>query len=162
MINNERVAWMMTIKDDEWRLNKVVYEGFSSHELTLLKLALEPAYMLSDYDGPVKFCKGKNTKNNTEETPAAVISWFPNIFTPKITVSPEVFLQNDVENYLGITLLHELIHAKQGFWRIFWENLVWSICRKKGFPPFEEEAYNSVNIWWDKKDSVTVMQSRGE
>jgi hypothetical protein len=144
--------WIIDIKNGSWNVCRThSNNGFTSSQMLILKPVLEVAYTLSEYKGAVRICRGKKTSIYTEETPAAVIGWFPNIFKPKITIAPEVFDKNDIENFLGITLTHELIHARQGCLRVFWENFIWTILRKNGDPPIEEEAYNSVNLWWDYK-----------
>lgn len=65
---------------------------------------------------------------------------------PTVTLFPSIMDQDDDE-LLGMTIGHELIHCRQGFWRIWWQNLIWCLLRRPGYPPVEEEAYNIVNIW---------------
>jgi hypothetical protein len=125
--------------------------GFNSDELRTIGPALNLALKLTQFNGKIRIYRGRPNPNYTEETPAAEISWFPNPFIPKIVIAPEVFAESDTYNNLGITLTHELIHARQGVWRIFWESLVWYITGQNGYPKFEEEAYDSVNIWWDNQ-----------
>jgi len=126
--------------------------GFQKYELDVLLPALEQAYRLAGYHGAVDIYRGKTSPYTNEETASAVISW-PFIFgKPKIVIAPEIFDYNDAYNYLGLTLTHELIHARQGVWKVFWQNLIWTVLMKHGEPPIEEEAYNSVNLWWDNID----------
>jgi len=131
--------------------NKIDGNGFGNTELKIIREALSPAIKLAKFGGKINVYRGKPNPNYTEETPSAEISWFPNPFIPKIVIAPEVFAKPDAYNNIGITLTHELIHARQGVWRIFWESLVWYIMNRKGYPSFEEEAYNSINLWWDNQ-----------
>lgn len=74
----------------------------------------------------------------------AITSW-PFLTIPIIRLLPSAFDQSDDD--LGITIAHELVHCKQGWWRVFRENFTWAILRRSGFPPIELEAQEMVNKW---------------
>ena len=83
-----------------------------------------------------------------EEDTFAITSWPIRYFwqTPIIRLSKSIFEQ-DIE-MIGVTLTHELIHCRQGIFKIFWQNFTYAILRKKEFPPVEMEAYDSINSWY--------------
>jgi len=68
---------------------------------------------------------------------------------PRITLLPSALALDD--DQLGITLTHELFHCRQGAWKVFWQNLLWAVLRRSGFPPIEVEAYEAVNLWPPKE-----------
>jgi hypothetical protein len=144
------MSFMIKVSEKQIEYKKAK-RGFTNSELKIVRPALELALKLAKFKGSINIYRGRPDPNYTEETPAAEISWFPNPFVPKIVIAPEVFVHSDTYNNVGITLTHEFIHARQGVWRIFLEGLVWFIKGQKGYPSFEQEAYDSVNIWWDNQ-----------
>lgn len=125
--------------------------GFDDSEIGKIIENIEKAVVLSKFSGSVDIIRGKSDPLADGEEGAAITSWtILNLFIRPNTILFEPSFYDD--DMLGITLTHELIHCRQGFWLILWQNLEWAILRKSGLPPFEEEAYDAVNTWYDSKD----------
>lgn len=121
-------------KEDREKLLKVLPQAIDISQcdrevfIELVSTKEEDTYAFADW--PLKF-------------------WFK---TPVIKLTTKL-MEQDL-NMIGLTLTHELIHCRQGFWTIFSQNFWYSITFNDNFPPFEIEAYNSVNLWYDyKKES---------
>ena len=127
-------------------------EGSSKFESGMFRSVIEKAMRLAEYEGRVRIVRGRRDVRSGEEEGAAITTWsIMNLFSnPKMTLFDPAF--SDI-TMLGITLTHELIHCRQGFWKVWWQNLVWAIGRRPGQPPIESEASEAVNLWWDDKES---------
>lgn len=123
-------------------------EGFSKFEQGMLDDVRDKAEKLAKHDGDVLVRRGRRDTRSGEGEGAAITTWsITNLFArPRMTLFDPAF--SDVPT-LGITLTHELIHCRQGFWKVWWQNLVWAVLRRSGEPPIEEEASDAVNLWWD-------------
>lgn len=67
---------------------------------------------------------------------------------PTIQLTEKLMKQSS--DIIGYTLTHEFIHCRQGFWKILIQKIWFFITFKKCIPPFEIQAYNSINEWYKK------------
>ena len=109
---------------------------------------MQIARELSGYDGEVSFRYGRDDEWHAGDTDAWT-TWSPlNLWKrPCIKLFPRLFERGF--DAIGICLTHELIHCRQGFFKVYWQKFVWAILRRSGYPPVEDEAYESVNLWHD-------------
>jgi len=127
------------------RCERVETRGaLTATECQRIEALLPRAYAISGYTGSVTITAG--VQEDASDPTAAMTTW-PGLATPVIAVSSTGLALDDDE--LGITLAHELVHCRQGFWRVMLTNVMWAILRRPGFPPTEEEAYETVNTWYD-------------
>lgn len=123
-------------------LNIILKEFSNKHKADILSV-LDKSLKISGYRGKVifKYMSGK------DDDTYAITNWPIKYFmkTPVVSLNKTVFWKDN--NTLGYTLAHELIHCRQGAFRIFCENILYLF--KKGYPPFEMEAYDSINKWYD-------------
>lgn len=119
--------------------------GFQKIHLTKIKQVIDKAIKISKVNRKAYI----QYKEFIEEDTNAITEWpLKYLFrTPIIKLSKQL-LDQDTDR-IGITLTHELIHCRQGFWMILTQNIWWTITRKPGFPPFEQEAYDSINDWYN-------------
>lgn len=122
----------------------ILKELQNKHKADILAV-LDNALKISGYKGKVII----QYMNNKEKDTYAITSWPLKYFfrIPVISLNKLIFGPDN--NILGYTLTHELIHCRQGCWTIFYQNIKYLF--KKGFPPFEIEAYDSINQWYDAK-----------
>jgi len=122
--------------------------GFDDDEIRALYSVVLTTIRLSGFCGRVDVFKGDGDPLSGGEEGAAMTEWSPwSLFSrPTIILFPPAFVDGDT---LGITLTHELIHCRQGFWKVWWQNFSWAIMRRSGQPPIEDEASEAVNLWWD-------------
>ena len=117
---------------------------FSVEETSRLNRLLDTARDLAGCYGWICFRPAKS-----ESDTLAVTSW-------SLFMEPSIWLMLDAldqdDDDLGVSLTHELIHVRQGAWRVFWGNFIWFITGYAGFPPHEVEAYDAVNLWYDHKE----------
>lgn len=113
---------------------------------------VDRAVKLSLLDKDIIVRRGRRDSLSGEGEGAAITTWsITSLFSrPVVTLFDPAFVSLDT---LGITLTHEFIHCRQGLWKVGWQNLLWAILRKSGQPPIEDEAYESVNLWWDDAHS---------
>lgn len=75
--------------------------------------------------------------------------WFK--FRPVIVLTEDALETN--YDTLGITILHQLLRAKRGYWKMVGENIINTV--KFGIPPTISSAwYFSTSLWWDQKEQI--------
>lgn len=135
-------------------MNWKLASEFSEDELRVILEVMPKAAKLSGYDGEVRLKRGKKDSLDGEGEGAAITRFWP-FGSPVMTLFDLAF---EDEDYLGITITHELIHCRQGGLRVMWENFLWTLYDVfdvyNGEVPVEEEAEEAVNMWWDDKDGV--------
>ena len=89
--------------------------------------------------------------DSKESDTYAFTDWPLKYFFRKPIVRLTNKLMEQDRDTVGYTLTHELVHCRQGFWKILGQNIWYAITFRKGFPPFEIEAYNTLNDWYDQK-----------
>lgn len=82
----------------------------------------------------------------------AFTDWPLKYFFRKPVVKLTMKLMEQDRDTIGYTVTHELVHCRQGFWKILLQNMWYAVTFKKGFPPFEIEAYDTLNAWYDKNE----------
>jgi hypothetical protein len=134
-------------------MNWKLASEFPEDELRSILKVMPKAHRLSGYDGAVRLKRGRRDSLRGDGEGAAITRWWP-FSSPVMTLFDAAF---DDEDYLGITLTHELIHCRQGGFRVMWENFLWTLYDVlgvyRGEVPIEEEAEEAVNMWWDDHES---------
>jgi hypothetical protein len=135
--------------DGEWPKPSLCFDGsIPGDEFDMLWTVMKPAVGLSGFGGEALIRFREDGEPDTDAT----TSWTVRDFyrQPSITFTPLAFERG--LDAVGVSFTHELIHCRQGFWRILWEKLCWLPPWRKGFPPHEVEAYDAVNLWYDYRN----------
>ena len=123
-------------------------DSFSDTQQKMVDAVLPIARTLSKYAGIVEIIAGDPDDSQAKDTDA-LTTWSPfHIWhIPKVRLFPGVFDRG--QDALGVCITHELIHCRQGFWRVYGQKLWWGICHGEEEVPVEVEADEAVNLWFD-------------
>jgi len=136
-------------------LQETIYSrAFTEEQLATLKAIIPIARKLSGYDGVLHIAAGRENEFLSFDTHAWT-TWSPITLwqVPSVKVFP--CLLEEGYDATGVCLTHELIHCRQGFWKVYGQKFLYTLMFwKKGEIPIEEEAYDSVNFWYDYQRHV--------
>ena len=124
---------------------KIIFDNsFSEENKSQVLSVLKRAVSLSKCNREIYLSVIDDKKDTYALTDWPLKLWFKK---PIVKLTKTLLKQD--KNTIGYTLTHELIHCRQGFWKILWQNIYYAVTFKKGFPPFEIEAYDSINLWYE-------------
>lgn len=115
---------------------------FTSEQLDLLNGVVDKAIELSGCSFRPQVLPGREESDINGTTTWPFFNMWP-------FGKPTVYLTNGAfedEDMLGVTLTHEFIHCRQG-WFMIYKSKLGSLFGRPDF--VEDEAYNSVNLWYD-------------